>query len=173
MQVRMLTLNIPLNRTFKCTRCAAGCPGVPSRSWSRKLETGSGKRRAGDGQPTFVLKTGTADLNLVPPAWGCQGQGSPASGHRPAPQLPGSVTGQGQGLPASPVIAGICDWPEAPASWHRPVPQMPGSVIGPALAYGPGDWSLDHAPHQTRAARWNRNGRTSDRLPQLPQPIPN
>jgi [amino group carrier protein]-lysine/ornithine hydrolase len=45
--------------------------------------------RAAGGQPGFVLKTGTADLNLVAPAWGC-----------------------------------------------------------PALAYGPGDSSLDHTPEE-------------------------
>lgn len=45
--------------------------------------------RACGGQPGFVLKTGTADLNLVAPAWGC-----------------------------------------------------------PALAYGPGDSSLDHTPNE-------------------------
>jgi LysW-gamma-L-lysine carboxypeptidase len=45
--------------------------------------------RAAGGQPGFVLKTGTADLNIVAPAWGC-----------------------------------------------------------PALAYGPGDSSLDHTPDE-------------------------
>jgi LysW-gamma-L-lysine carboxypeptidase len=45
--------------------------------------------RAADGKPGFVFKTGSADLNIVAPAWGC-----------------------------------------------------------PALAYGPGDSSLDHTPNE-------------------------
>ncbi len=48
-------------------------------------------RRQG-GRPTFVYKTGTADLNIVAPAWGCPalvyGPGNSALDHTPNEQLP-------------------------------------------------------------------------------------
>jgi LysW-gamma-L-lysine carboxypeptidase len=50
----------------------------------------SGIRAAG-GKPSFVLKTGTADLNIVAPAWGCPavayGPGDSALDHTPEEHL--------------------------------------------------------------------------------------
>lgn len=50
----------------------------------------SGIRKAG-GKPGFTLKTGTADLNLVAPAWGCPaaayGPGDSALDHTPAEHI--------------------------------------------------------------------------------------
>jgi LysW-gamma-L-lysine carboxypeptidase len=47
--------------------------------------------RAAGGQPGFVLKTGTADLNLVAPAWGCPalayGPGDSTFDHTPGERL--------------------------------------------------------------------------------------
>ena len=50
----------------------------------------AGIRSAG-GQPGFLLKTGTADLNIVAPAWGCPalayGPGDSALDHTPGEHL--------------------------------------------------------------------------------------
>ena len=47
--------------------------------------------RAAGGQPGFLLKTGTADLNIVAPAWGCPalayGPGDSALDHTPDEHL--------------------------------------------------------------------------------------
>jgi LysW-gamma-L-lysine carboxypeptidase len=47
--------------------------------------------RAGGGQPGFVYKTGTADLNILAPAWGCPalayGPGDSALDHKPDEHL--------------------------------------------------------------------------------------
>jgi LysW-gamma-L-lysine carboxypeptidase len=47
--------------------------------------------RATGGQPGFLLKTGTADLNIVAPAWGCPalayGPGDSSLDHTPAEHL--------------------------------------------------------------------------------------
>ncbi len=68
--------------------------GFPIPAWQGEKNTALVRAflagiRAANGQPGFLLKTGTADLNIVAPAWGC-----------------------------------------------------------PALAYGPGDSSLDHTPDE-------------------------
>ena len=51
-----------------------------------------GSIRAQGGIPAFVYKTGTADLNIVAPIWGCPslvyGPGDSALDHTPAEQLP-------------------------------------------------------------------------------------
>ena len=48
--------------------------------------------RAAGGQPGFLLKTGTADLNIVAPLWGCPalayGPGDSALDHTPNEHLP-------------------------------------------------------------------------------------
>ena len=48
--------------------------------------------RAQGGMPAFVYKTGTADLNIVAPVWGCPalvyGPGDSALDHTPTEQLP-------------------------------------------------------------------------------------
>jgi LysW-gamma-L-lysine carboxypeptidase len=47
--------------------------------------------RSASGKPGFVLKTGTADLNIVAPAWGCPalayGPGDSALDHTPGEHL--------------------------------------------------------------------------------------
>ena len=65
--------------------------------------------RAGGGQPSFVLKTGTADLNIVAPAWGCPalayGPGDSSLDHTPDEHILLSEYGRAVG-----VLAGVLRW---------------------------------------------------------------
>jgi LysW-gamma-L-lysine carboxypeptidase len=45
-------------------------PDLPQEKWYLQMKQIPGIRQAG-GEPGFVLKTGTADMNLVAPAWSC------------------------------------------------------------------------------------------------------
>ncbi len=69
--------------------CSEGDPAYRAPKNSPLVRAFLASIRAGDGRPAFVVKTGTSDMNVVGPAWGC-----------------------------------------------------------PILAYGPGDSSLDHTPHE-------------------------
>jgi len=69
--------------------CSEGDPAYRAPKNSPLVRAFLAGIRANDGQPAFVVKTGTSDMNVVGPAWGC-----------------------------------------------------------PILAYGPGDSSLDHTPHE-------------------------
>ena len=76
----------------KVSRPGDALPAWTCEKNSRLVRAFLGGIRAQGGTPAFVYKTGTADLNIVAPVWGCPalvyGPGDSALDHTPAEQLP-------------------------------------------------------------------------------------
>jgi LysW-gamma-L-lysine carboxypeptidase len=76
----------------KVSRLGDALPAWTCEKNSRLVRAFLGSIRAQGGTPAFVYKTGTADLNIVAPAWGCPalvyGPGDSALDHTPDEQLP-------------------------------------------------------------------------------------